>query len=277
MTAPTILAPLDGTEGAIHALPIARTLAGLTGGIVQVVHIGEPILPPSAVLAKLGLTPEQISGSVLDQASGQPSERIVALAAERGSALIVMCTHTRTDTPRGTLGSVADAVLRDASCPVVLVEPEDRHRSWLPRRILLPHDGTPTMAAALPPAADLAVRTKAELLVLHVCVPGVRPPTEPGTLLAPRYVDQPQHEWSAWAREFLARLATLGHCPAQLQPRLLVGVGDPGTEIARAAKEHDCDLIVLGWQGNLEAGHGSTVKTVIREAVCPVFALRVDR
>ena len=46
-------------------------------------------------------------------------------------------------------------------------------------------------------------RGRAELLVVHVT--DVRAaPAEPGSLTTPRYVDQPQHEWPAWASEFIA-------------------------------------------------------------------------
>ncbi len=276
MKVPTILVPLDGSSRATVALPVARAFAELEGATLHIVHIGEATVPPSAVLEKLGLTPEQLRGCVLDQATGPPAARIVRLAGERGNVLIVLSTHTATDKPRGALGRVAEEVLCKAPCPVVLVQPERGVEPWLLRKILLPHDGTPTTAAAVSPAADLAIQAGAELLVLHVAEPGARRPTEPGTLVTPRYVDQPQHEWSSWAREFLERLAALGPCPAAVRLRLLLGTGEPGVEIVRAAEEHDCDLIVLGWHGQLAAEHASTLKTVIREAGFPLFALRVE-
>jgi nucleotide-binding universal stress UspA family protein len=252
-------------------------LAELEGATLHIVHIGEPILPRSAVIEKLSLAPEELRGLVIDQVTGSPAARIIELAEERGSALIVLCTHTAVDRPRGALGRVAEGVLRDAPCPVVLVQPERGLTPWALRKILLPHDGTPTTAAALAPAADLASRAGAELLVLYVAAPGGRQPAEPGTLAAPRYVDQQHHEWSSWASEFLERLTALGACPLAMRCRLLLGAGEPGAEIVRVAGKQGCNLIVLGWRGHLEAKRGLTMKAVIRNAACPVFVLRVER
>lgn len=276
MNPSTILVPLDGTSRATAALSVARAFAELEGATLHIVHIGETTVPQSALLERLDLMPEQLRGCVLDQATGPPAASIVRLAGEHRNVFIVLCTHTATDKTRGALGRVAEEVLRDAPCPVVLLQPERGLEPWTLRKILLPHDGTPTTAAAISSAADLASRADAELLVLHVAEPGARRPAEPGTLVTPRYLDQPQHEWSCWEREFLERLAALGHCPAGARLRLLLGTGEPGAEIMRAVDAHDCNLIVLGWHGQLTEEHGSTMKAVIREARCPVFVLRVE-
>lgn len=274
--APTIIVPLDGTIHATVALPVAKTLAELEGATLHVVHVGEPILPPREVLHKLNLTPDQLRGSVVDQTTGPPAESIVRLARELHCLLIVMCTHTGMEKPRGKLGSVAEGVLLEAPCPLVLVHPERGLLPWSLRRILLPHDGTPATAIAISPAADLAHRTGAELEVLHVAAPGARRPIEVGTFAAPRYLDQPQHEWPAWSREFLHRLSALGHPTPEVKLRLFLATGEPGTKIVRFAAEHNTDLIVLGWHGKLEPERAATLKRVIGEAPCPVLIVRVE-
>lgn len=275
MTPPTVLVPLDGTQRATVALPVARVFADLAGATPHIVHVGERMAHPGAVAGTLGLTPEQMHGCVLDLAAGPPAARIVELAGELRSVFIVLCTHTASDKTRGALGRVAEEVLRNAPCPVVLVQPERGSGPWELRTILLPHDGTPTTAAAVAPVVDLAVRAGAELVVLHVAAPRARSPAEPGTLGVPRYVDQPQHEWSNWTREFLARLRALSHCPAGIRLRLVLGTGEPGAAIVSAAAR-GCHLAVLAWHGILDAEHGATVKTVIRDAACPVLVLRVE-
>ena len=50
-------------------------------------------------------------------------EEIVRIAAEEGADYIVMSTHGRSGVRRFMLGSVADRVIRAASCPVVTVRP----------------------------------------------------------------------------------------------------------------------------------------------------------
>ncbi|HEX7128252.1 MAG TPA: universal stress protein [Thermodesulfobacteriota bacterium] len=273
--APAVIVPLDGTVHATAALPVARGLAALLGSTPCIVHVGVRPRPPREMLEPLKLTSEQLEGSVLHQATGSPAAAIVDLAASRRHALIVMCTHTGLDKPRGALGSVTREVLRTAACPVVLVHPERGPRPWTLRRLLLPHDGTPTSAAALSPAAELARRAGAELTVLHVAVPGSEPPGEPGTCAAPRYLDQPQHEWPAWAREFLDRLRAIGRPPGEVPMRLSFAAGEAGRAIVEFASREASDLIVLAWRGVLEPGRALTARAVVGGASCPILVVRV--
>ena len=57
---------------------------------------------------------------------GAPADEIVRLAAAEGVDLIVMATHGRTGIGRLVMGSVAEAVMRDASCPVLILKPGSR-------------------------------------------------------------------------------------------------------------------------------------------------------
>lgn len=276
MRPPAILVPLDGSRHATVALPVARGLADQLGAVLQLIHIAEPRLTPEELLTRVGLTPEQLFGSVLDQQAGSPAEAIVRLARARPCSYIVMCTRTGMEKPRGQLGSVAEEVLRTAPCPLVLVQPERGLHPWALRSVLLPHDGTPATAVLLRPALDLTSRVGATLSVLHVAAIGRPRPTEPGALTVPRYIDQPHHEWTGWQQEFLQRVRALGQSPAALPLSLHVAQGEPGAEIVRFAKAHAADLIVLAWHGSLEETHAATLKAVIHEAPCPVLILRAD-
>ena len=53
---------------------------------------------------------------------GDPAAEIIRFAAEAGSDLIVMGTHGRTGLERLLLGSVAEKVMRDAPCSVLVVK-----------------------------------------------------------------------------------------------------------------------------------------------------------
>jgi nucleotide-binding universal stress UspA family protein len=55
---------------------------------------------------------------------GRPAETIVKYAEEIGADLIAMGTHGRTGLEYMLLGSVAESVVRRASCPVLVVRPE---------------------------------------------------------------------------------------------------------------------------------------------------------
>jgi nucleotide-binding universal stress UspA family protein len=56
-----------------------------------------------------------------DVVAGPPAETIVRVAYERGADLIVMGTHGRTGLAHVLLGSVAEKVVRLATCPVLTV------------------------------------------------------------------------------------------------------------------------------------------------------------
>ena len=156
------------------------------------------------------------------------------------------------------LGRTAMKVLHDAPCPMVLVPPERGATPWHLQHVLVPHDGTPTTSAALQPAAELAERGGAELLVAHVT--NIRAaPAEPGSLTTPRYIDQPQHEWPAWTNEFLKRLACV--CPlGHLHVRIFLAHGNPAAEILRLSERQSTDLIVLAWRGRWEAPRAATAE-----------------
>jgi len=55
-------------------------------------------------------------------AEGSPSEEILRIAKEIDADLIVLGTHGRSGLARAFMGSVAEDVLRKASCPVVAVK-----------------------------------------------------------------------------------------------------------------------------------------------------------
>ena len=59
-------------------------------------------------------------------AEGDPSTEIVRVANDRNIDLIVMGTHGRSGLSRALLGSIADKVVRTASCPVMVVHDTKR-------------------------------------------------------------------------------------------------------------------------------------------------------
>ncbi len=56
---------------------------------------------------------------------GVPAEEIVRTAQAEGAAMIVMGTHGRSGVQRLILGSVADRVLRTATCPILVVRGDE--------------------------------------------------------------------------------------------------------------------------------------------------------
>jgi nucleotide-binding universal stress UspA family protein len=274
--AATLLVPLDGSANATAALSVARGLAHLKGATVMPIHVGREALAPDKLLGRMRLTAEDVRGLVIDQCTGSPAAAIVREAAARHAVLIVMCAPARPDGPLHPFGSVLADVLRTAPCPVVLVPSIRGRHPWALRQLVLPHDGTPTSAAAIAPTAELASRAGADLVVLHVATPGAERPTESGTFVAPRYLDHPQHEWPAWSREFLERVRDFGY-PANIEKvRLVLAQGEASAAILEFARRNASDLIALAWRGSLEPQRAQTIRRVIRDASCPVIVFRVQ-
>jgi nucleotide-binding universal stress UspA family protein len=269
----TIVVPLDGGSVSKAALPVARTLAQLERAVLHIVYVGERLLGPRQTLEELGLTAQELHGVVLDQLTGEPAEAILRFSEELPASLIVMCTHTASRRPRASLGSIAEQMLCAAPARIVLVAPDRTEQDWQIRRVLLAHDGTPTSDAATAPAADIARRADAEVIALHVAARKTSRPVEPGSLPAPMYVDQPHHEWPAWANEFVERMMALGAPPAAVNFKLLVTGGQPGSEIAQFARDHDANLVVMAWHGRFNPQRTGALKVVVRRSGCPVLLI----
>src|SRR6266496_1916319 len=268
----TVLVPLDGSTGALAALPVARALARLVSGTVRILHVAAA-LPVPELREELKLQIEDLHGAVLDARAGNPAPAIVQAAHEWKSVAVVMCTYTGAPKPAPGLGSVAEEVLH-AGLPLIFVHPDRPMMDYEIDRVLIPHDGAPATAAALGFGADLAHRAGAELLILHVAGLSTAPQGR-GSTPVPQYLDQPQHEWASWTHEFLERLRCLCGLPSGAAMHLHLATGDPGSEIVRFAAEHKANLIVLAWQGRLDAKRATALKTVLARAPCPVLVLPV--
>ncbi len=144
----SILVPVDGSPGGALALGIAGTLAKQAGARLQLLQVVQPIptYETSALLlngpmdvdaswdedaesgargyvdalvgrlARRGLS---VQGEAL-MANSVP-EAINANAADRACDLIVMSSHAHTGAARAFVGSVTDAVVRSARCPVLVI------------------------------------------------------------------------------------------------------------------------------------------------------------
>jgi nucleotide-binding universal stress UspA family protein len=266
-----VMVPLDGSTASKAALPVARTMARLFGATLHILYARDEPLEPQQTIQELGLTPEELHGVVLDRLSGTPAEAIIPAAQDFKSSLLVMCTHTAAETDQLSFGTVAEAVLSKGPDRVLLIAPERGLKEWTIRRVLLAHDGTPSADTAIAPAADIASRAKAEVTAIHVAARKAPRPSEEGSLPAPRYVDQPQHEWPAWAGEFLDRMLALGSPPAAMDFKLLVTGGQPGSEVAQIARDSNADLVVVAWHGHWEELRAETLKVIARRSGCPVL------
>ncbi len=94
---------------------------------------------------------------------GRASDEVVE--ASEGVDLVLIATHGRSGISRWWLGSVADKVVRDITCPVLLIGPnvaQDLTPSKI-NRILLPLDGSEQAEEAIPVCTWLAGLTNSEI------------------------------------------------------------------------------------------------------------------
>lgn len=270
----TVVLPLDTTSRFAAVLPVAETIIRLARAIPCIVQTEMPPIPIPELKNKFPELKTLLEHAIIAPPRDHPAEAIVRAAAESHSLCIVMAMHEGQKKADTGLDAIAEEVLRNMPCPVVFVPPERGPAPWRIRHMVLPQDGTPVTARAVAPAIALAGRTGAGLLVLHVSGAHAVPPQEPGSLTAPRYVDQPQHEWPAWAREFLDRVRSLsGEHPVKGGIQMCMARGEPGPEIVRFAHGHGADLVVLSWRGELAPRCALTLRYVLQHAPCPVLIL----
>jgi nucleotide-binding universal stress UspA family protein len=138
-----ILVPLDGSTAAEAAVPVAVQLARAenAGVILMTVTNVHPAPAPAPVEpelvpirnaeAYLATARRELAADYANVVTavwrGTPAAAIVRAAHEYGAERIVMTTHGRTGVQRDMFGSVADAVLRGAPMPVIVLRP--RHEA----------------------------------------------------------------------------------------------------------------------------------------------------
>jgi nucleotide-binding universal stress UspA family protein len=135
-----IVVPVDFSEHSRRALADAIEVAQQFGSRIHLVHASD--LPEKIPLADewcqamkeeiaraldtyVDLAREAGVPAEIHLSDGQPWQAIVHLADEVGADLIVMGSHGRTGISHAFLGSVAERTLRTASCPVLVVKPEE--------------------------------------------------------------------------------------------------------------------------------------------------------
>lgn len=69
---------------------------------------------------------------VAHEASGNPADIIVEMAADLLACAVIVGTHGRKGFQRMVMGSVAESVVRNAGCPVLVVRPQ-MHEQLAPR------------------------------------------------------------------------------------------------------------------------------------------------
>jgi nucleotide-binding universal stress UspA family protein len=136
MPTKTILFPTDFSTASDAALVHAEALAKQSGARLLIVHVEEPPLAYGGGELYYGL-PEPDSERIIKMLEdvrpqdpavpfthrltmGDPAGEIVRIATDERAEMIVLGTHGRTGMVRLLMGSVAEAIVRRAPCPVLV-------------------------------------------------------------------------------------------------------------------------------------------------------------
>lgn len=209
-----------------------------------------------------------------------PAPDVIVEAAERiHSTLIAMATHGRSGLRRWALGSVADRVIRAAPVPVFVVRggaPTPR-ADFAFKQIMVPLDGSPIAAQALPLAAELATHAQAELTLIQAVTPTIESyplplgqPMTQYTVLLPALREKAAADLAGAASELRAQ---------GLPVKTLVEIGYPAEVIVDEAEKRAIDLIVMathGRSGLRRWALGSVAGKVLHAATTPLLLIRAQ-
>ena len=292
-----IICPVDFSDSSVRAFAHAAAIAHWYDAQLTVLHV-VPTFEPIQVRGDLGdpvrvVTPmpreqvlEEMSRTLNVAAvspratpiaeAGDPRSTIIDQALSRNADLIVMGTHGRRGFKRMLLGSVTEAVLREAPCPVVTVPPHPAagvSDAVTFKRILCPIDFSPSALQALGFALDLARQADGRVTLLHVLEwLAEEEPRASTHFSVPEYRRYMVEDAQERLRNLVAEESR-----TWVEIDDLVVFGRAHREILRSAETKPADLIVMGAQGRGGIGlalFGSTTQQVLRGAMCPVLTVR---
>lgn len=267
-----VLVPLDGSPLSDTLLAHVRPLLEPTAPEVHLLRVLDASTPAEDAAARRQLEAAAAgTGAKVHIAHGPPAQRILENAEALGADLIAMATHGRSGVARWVRGSVAEEVLRGAPVPVYLATPEAMNAvsgdARFPR-VLVPLDGSARSSSVLPLITPLARAWKADVVLLHVDVPG-----DVGVHDAPEVAVKRAQERAelhlASARAGLERDGLVAH--------VLGAYGDPAEQIVLASERHDATLVAMASHGRTGVARwqfGSVAENVVRHCRAPLLVKR---
>lgn len=309
----TIIIPVDGSEHAARAVARAAELAGHLGAHMQLLHVmpagpaelsdipGNRSATTDADLAakrdtanevlttaRRGLAEtvtENTETLVLDdlQHHGDPATVITEQANRTPGAIVVMGTRGLGGIRKLLLGSVSDAVVHQADCPVMVVHADEHPANTAGvQQILVPVDGSSSSDQAARLAGEIARGSNAAVQLLFAYA---RHPAEAdggySTLgEAPVYTEAMVEEFLQAGREeagrTFARARThLGEIPAGITEHELSGPA-AGALLDHVNDQQKPSMVIMGrrglsgWQETLV---GSVSHALLSKAACPVAVI----
>jgi nucleotide-binding universal stress UspA family protein len=313
----TILVPLDGSALAEQALPYIRTLAPLLGARVRLLNVivddqheglmAEGVAASYGVIDPLATQRERehrslttlthhaegyldshamlLRGQGIDVTTdvrcGPAADVIIEAAEGLDIFMIAMATHGYSGLRRWALGSVTDRVVHATATPVFVV----RGATPAPvdpvtfKRVMVPLDGSALAAQALPLAADLAERARAELLLMQAveasieAYPSIAPLGRPD--LMPSEILRMLRERAGNQLEEQAAMLRGRGLPVATH----VVNGHAAEAIIDESARQSVDLLVMathGYSGLKRWALGSVTDKVLHAATTPLLLVRAN-
>ncbi len=272
-----ILLGSDFSSAAEAAHAVSRSIARRTGAELHLLHASQDpsrLLTGYEVLDRVleyttGQRPsaEEISSRVhkpndpdpeVHVCVGDPASQLVVFRDRLEVQLLVLGASGLRGFRRHLLGSVADRMLREPGCPLLLVNRRPPAGEF--KRILvaleLPDVPTPALEMGVRMAHDL----RGELILLHVLPPR-------GYISDRRHVEL--HPETATERMRAAAASVDPTIPVQAVARQ----GDPVELIREAAHEFETELVVMGAERNPDGFPGPVVDHVVRAGLDAVLLI----
>lgn len=287
-----ILVPLDGSERAERALPLAISVARATQASVTLARVIQTSAWGGPRLGDL-IAPQVITEILEDEARearryldgvaerlrarqiatvstviehGEPGAALLETERAAGTDLVVMATHGRTGLGRAAVGSVADHILRKGMAPVLLVRAAGEQREAVSfAHALIPLDGSTIAEEALTAIPALAGALIGRLTLVQV--------------VDPEALAGETEEAQCYLSEVRGRLTRSLH-GAVAEIATVVLYGEAPEQIVSCAAGAGCDLIVMATHGRgglSRVAFGSTADAVLRAAEMPILLVRARR
>ena len=254
-----IVVPLDGSEFAERAVPVAAELATRLDARLVLMTAGwlDDHRTADDYLREIGATVSGVDIEVVVRDEFHPPTAIRAVVADRPGSMVCMTTHGRGGVRWAILGSVAEDLLAASPEPVLLVGPRC-WPDWSSSRggVMLCHDGSPVTGTVLHAACEFARAFEQQVTITTVIHP-----------LDVEDAEQPQHLFT----DIEAAITGSGLVPHAS----LLRSSYPAGAIVDAAEELPASMIVmatLGRTGLARAVVGSVTMGVLNLAPCPVLA-----
>ena len=296
-----ILYATDFSPSSQAALPYLRAIAERSGSAVHVVHVLPPEARTSVPMDEIPEldTEREIAESAMntllaslpfgDIAHTETIERgplwevLADFVEKKNIDLIVLGTHGRRGLKKLVLGSAAEQVFRNATCPVLTVGPQTVSEGTAPASIatiLFATDFSAGSHHALRYALSLARINNSHLILLHA----VPPPME----MVPTSIDavpvsieiaaEITADALARARQQMAELISAA-TTKEFTPEIIVESGPAAEMILAIAQDRKADLIVMGAHRSSASSIAThlpwaTASEVVCQAHCPVLTVR---